>query len=210
MLLKICGLTRQEDVDAASRLGADLCGFIFHPKSPRHIDPVRAARLQSGSMRRVGIFVEQDAGEILRVMDKARLDFAQFHGRQSVECALAVGPAKVIRVIWPDLYCHRALLHNELQKLAASCSMYLLDAGFSGGGSGRRLEWRDLAGLISPHPWILAGGLNARNVGKALRQCDPAGVDFNSGIEDAPGIKNSGAMNAAAEILLKNANKDDG
>jgi len=197
MLIKICGLTRQEDMDAASELGADLCGFIFHPKSPRHVMPKRAARLRSGKMRRVGIFVEQRSEGILRVMDVARLDFAQLHGKQSVECALEIGPSRVIRVIWPDLYYHRALLHNELQKFSASCAMYLLDAGFLGGGSSNCLEWQDLAGLSAPHPWILAGGLNACNIGKALSQCTPSGVDFNSGIEEAPGIKNSDEMREA-------------
>ncbi|MDR2745098.1 MAG: phosphoribosylanthranilate isomerase [Desulfovibrio sp.] len=207
MLVKICGLTRQEDADAASRLGADLCGFVFHPKSPRHITPERAAQLRSGAMRRVGVFVEQQAEEILRVMDIARLDFAQLHGKQSAECACAVGPSKIIRVIWPDLYYHRALLHNELQKFASSCAMYLLDAGFSGGGSGKRLEWRDLAGLSAPRPWILAGGLNGHTVGRAVSQCDPACVDFNSGIEDAPGIKNLAKMRAAINFF-KNIDKD--
>ncbi|MDR1659938.1 MAG: phosphoribosylanthranilate isomerase, partial [Desulfovibrio sp.] len=132
MLVKICGLTRQEDVSAASRFGADLCGFVFHPRSPRYIAPERAGRLRSGTMRRVGIFVEQRAEEILRAMDAARLDFAQLHGGQSAECAHAVGRSKIIRVIWPDRHYHRALLHNELQKFAPSCAMYLLDAGFSG------------------------------------------------------------------------------
>lgn len=207
MLVKICGLTRQEDADAASRLGADLCGFVFHPKSPRHITPERAARLRSGAMRRVGVFVEQRAEEILRVMDVARLDFAQLHGGQSAECAYAVGPPKVIRVIWPDLYCHRALLHHELQKFAPSCAVYLLDAGFSGGGSGKRLEWQDLAGLAAPRPWILAGGLNGRTVGRAVSQCAPSCVDFNSGIEDAPGVKNLAKMRAAVDFV-KNLDKD--
>ncbi|MDR3359031.1 MAG: phosphoribosylanthranilate isomerase [Desulfovibrio sp.] len=209
MLVKICGLTRQEDVDAASRFGADLCGFVFHPKSPRHITPERAAQLRSGAMRRVGVFVEQRAEEILRVMDVARLDFAQLHGGQSAECAYAVGPAKIIRVIWPGLYYHRALLYNELRKYAASCAMYLLDAGFSGGGSGNRLEWRDLAGLPAPRPWILAGGLNGRTVGRAVSQCVPACVDFNSGIEDAPGIKNMIKMRAAVKFC-KHLDKDGG
>jgi phosphoribosylanthranilate isomerase len=209
MLVKICGLTRQEDVDAASRFGADLCGFVFHPKSPRYIAPERAGRLRSGAMRRVGVFVEQQAEEILYVMDAARLDFAQLHGRQSAECAFAVGPTKIIRVVWPDLYYHRALLHNELQRFAPSCAMYLLDAGFSGGGSGKRLEWQDLAGLSAPRPWILAGGLNGRTVGKAVSRCAPSGVDFNSGIEDGPGIKNPAKMRTVVN-LFRNTDKDSG
>lgn len=203
MLSKICGLTRQEDVDEAARLGARFCGFIFHPKSPRSIAPEQAARLQSGSMQRVGVFVEQNAGEIARIMREARLDLAQLHGGQSVACARDVGAERVIRVLWPDRYMHRALLHNELQKYAETCAWYLLDAGLAGGGSGRRLEWQDLYGLRAPHPWLLAGGLNADNVERALKQCAPDGVDFNSGIENAPGRKNLRKMAAAVRAAAQ-------
>lgn len=203
MLIKICGLTRQEDLDLASRLCVQFCGFIFHSKSPRCIAPEQAARLESGSMRRVGVFVEQEAEEIRQIMQAARLDLAQLHGGQSLECALAVGAERVIRVIWPDRYTHRAVLHAELLKHARACAFYLLDAGTAGGGSGRRLEWRDLSGLRPPRPWLLAGGLSADNVRQALRQCAPGGVDFNSGIEEAPGLKNAQKLQAAVAAALK-------
>ena len=68
MLIKFCGLTRQEDVDQAARLGATMCGFIFHARSPRGVTPAQAAALESGSMLRVGVFVEQNAEEIRRIM----------------------------------------------------------------------------------------------------------------------------------------------
>ena len=197
MLIKFCGLTRQEDVDQAVQLGAGMCGFIFHPRSPRGISPAQAAAMDSGTLRRVGVFVNQGADEIRRIMDEARLDYAQLHGHQSVECARAVGAERVIRVLWPDRYTHRALLYNDLQRNAEACAYYLLDAGLKGGGSGHRLDWSDLGSLRPPQPWLLAGGLNAANVGKALGMCTPAGVDFNSGVEDAPGRKNREKMAAA-------------
>lgn len=203
MLIKICGLTRQEDLELASRLGVQFCGFIFHPKSPRFMAPEQVARLESGPMLRAGVFVEQEAEEIRHIMKVARLDLAQLHGRQSLECALAVGAERVIRVIWPDRHAHRAVLHAELQKHAQACAYYLLDAGTAGGGSGRRLEWQDLSGLRPPRPWLLAGGLNAGNVPQALRWCAPEGVDFNSGIEDAPGLKNEQKLRAAVAAALK-------
>lgn len=202
MLIKICGLTRQGDVDAAVKLGAGFCGFIFHPHSPRFISPEAAGELESGSMLRVGVFVTQDAKEILRTMEQARLDLAQLHGMQSIECARVVGAERVIRVIWPDRYAHRALLYNEVQKYADSCAYYLFDAGSSGGGSGQRLPWQELYGLKREHPFFLAGGLKAENVGQAIISCDPEGVDFNSGIEDGPGLKNSLKMRAAIEAAL--------
>ena len=209
MLVKVCGLTRQDDVDAAARLGADFCGFIFHRASPRYVSPGQAIRLRSGGMRRVGVFVEQDAGEIVRIMREADIDLAQLHGAQSVECALAVGRERVIRVIWPDRYMHRALLYNEIRRYADSCAFYLLDAGLAGGGSGARLEWQDLNGIKIARPWFLAGGLNAGNVERAVAQCLPGGVDFNSGIEDAPGVKNARKMAAAiAAATRKNIRQE--
>ena len=100
------------------RVWARFCAILFFtPKSALHHSE-QAARLQSGSMQRVGVFVEQNAGEIARIMREARLDLAQLHGGQSVACARDVGAERVIRVLWPDRYMHRALLHNELQKYA--------------------------------------------------------------------------------------------
>lgn len=197
MLIKFCGLTRQEDVDQAAQLGAAMCGFIFHPRSPRGVTPALAAALESGSMLRVGVFVEQGAEEILRVMEEARLDMAQLHGRQSIECARSIGAKRVIRVLWPDRYTHRALLYNALQRHADACAYYLLDAGVRGGGSGRRLDWSDLGSLRPPRPWLLAGGLTPANVGQAVSMCLPEGVDLNSGVENAPGQKNRDKMAAA-------------
>ena len=197
MLIKFCGLTRQEDVDHAASLGAAMCGFIFHPRSPRGGTVAQAAAMDRGSKLRVGVFVNQGADEIRRIMDEARLDYAQLHGHQSVECARAIGAERVIRVLWPDRYTHRALLYNDLQRNAEACAYYLLDAGLKGGGSGHKLDWSDLASLRPAHPWLLAGGLSAANVAMAVGMCAPAGVDFNSGVEDAPGCKNREKMAAA-------------
>lgn len=207
MIIKFCGLTRQEDVDAAARLGAQMCGFIFHAQSPRGISPGQAAALDSGPMKRVGVFVRQGLEEIRRVMEEARLDYAQLHGSQSVECAVALGAERVIRVLWPDRYAHRALLHADLLRHADACAYYLLDAGLRGGGSGQRLDWDDLASLRPPRPWLLAGGLSAANAAGAVRACNPDGVDFNSGTEDAPGLKNKGSMEAAVAAAMSTSTR---
>ena len=95
MLLKFCGLRRQEDVALAARLGATHCGFVFHAGSPRCVDAVAVSRLESGAMLRVGVFTGQDSGEIARIMRLARLDMAQLHAGQSVECARRLGPERV-------------------------------------------------------------------------------------------------------------------
>ena len=85
--IKVCGITRQSDLSTAMGMGAHFCGFIFHPKSPRYIAPSRAAALDSALIRRVGVFVNQNAEEIMDVMKTARLEFAQLHGAQSLDCA---------------------------------------------------------------------------------------------------------------------------
>ena len=204
MLTKVCGLTRQEDVDAAARLGADFCGFIFHPASPRCISPQQARALDSGRMARVGVFVDQDAEEILAIMAGARLGYAQLHGAQDRATAQRIGPARVIRVLWPERFASRAELVAEMAAWADSCALFLLEAGHGGGGSGRPQDWTRLAGLVSPRPWLLAGGLTPGNTAAALAACAPGGLDFNSGVEEAPGNKSPDLLAAALAAAAGN------
>lgn len=205
MLLKFCGLRRQEDVTLAARLGATHCGFVFHAGSPRCVDAVTVSRLESGDMVRVGVFTGQDSGEIARIMRLARLDMAQLHADQSVECARQLGTERVIRVLWPQRYSDTAALETAAGQYADSCALYLLDAGRAGGGSGQTLAWEALGNLRLPHPWLLAGGMSPANLRQALMACRPDGVDCNSGVEDAPGQKDARAMadmaRLAGEIL---------
>lgn len=195
MKLKICGMKEQADLSHAAELGFDFCGFIFHEKSPRNIQPERAAGLETGKMRRIGVFVNQKAEEINGIMRLARLDFAQLHGSQSSEDIRAIGPGRVIRVLWPARYATVRELEAEAERY--ECALFLLDSGASGGGSGTRIDWKALAGLKLPAPWILAGGLGPGNLAEALSLCKPWGLDFNSGVEDGPGIKNHAKMLAA-------------
>lgn len=200
MKTKICGMTRQSDLEQAERLGFNLCGFIFHPASPRHIESQAAARLETGGMARVGVFVGQGAAEIIETMRVARLDYAQLHGCQTEQDAMRIGPERVIRVLWPERYA--SLAEMEAAARGFPCAAFLLDAGRQGGGSGESLAWRELADLGLPKPWFLAGGLNGENAGLAIKACRPWGLDFNSGLETAPGCKDFGKM-AAALMAVK-------
>lgn len=198
MLLKICGMRRQSDLDAAQAAGFDLCGFIFHAESKRYVEPEEAARLETGSMKRVGVFVNAPISEILAIMKTARLDYAQLHGEQEESVSAAIGWQRVIRVLWPDRY-------NSVSELGEAardhrCAFYLLDSGRSGGGNGSVLNWASLAGLYLPSPWFLAGGLKESNARMALQACFPHGLDFNSGLEDFPGVKNHQKILAAAAV----------
>lgn len=201
MLIKICGLTRQEDVDEAIGLGADLCGFVFHPASKRNITPDAVARIETGKLGRIGVFVDQQADEIMDIMASARLDYAQLHGPQDIECAKAIGPERVIRVVWPARHNDRQSLTGHLQAWADACAMFALDSGLAGGGSGQAQDWSLLQGLRPPRPWLLAGGLSASNVGQAIACCQPDGVEFNSGIEYYGGKKDRGKMAAAISAV---------
>lgn len=199
MLIKFCGITRQKDADEAARLGADMCGFIFHPSSPRYISPENAAKIASGNVARVGVFVRQNAAEILEIMQKARLDFAQLHGEQDIACAQAIGP-NVIRALWPARYEHIGQMLPDAEKFAPHCKYFLLDSGKAGGGHGQAPDFASLRGLELPRPYFLAGGLNADNIRLALDLCAPAGLDLNSGVEDAPGLKNAAKMAECARL----------
>ncbi len=201
--IKVCGQTHAGTVDASLAVGARYIGFIFHALSPRSITPERAACIASGCAERVGVFVSQGAPEIIWAMRIARLQYAQLHGKQSVDDADAIGAQRVIRVLWPQRYSSPKKLQEDIDAWAEHCAMYLLDAGDApcSGGTGRTLEAERLADLRFPHPWILAGGLRAENIPQLVRACHPDGLDLNSGVETAPGLKDPVKLLAAVRAL---------
>ncbi len=195
MLVKVCGITRAQDAQALQGLGVsgqgvDLLGFIFAGKSPRLVTPKFVAGLPPGPARRVGVFVEQTPDQVSQIMDAARLDFAQLHGAQDPEFCRQVGPERVITVFWPQRHATLAELEAEMARYADACAMMLLDAGASGGGHGRSLDFPALRGLHAPRPWLLAGGIGPDNAAQAL-EAAPAGLDLNSGVETSPGVKDA-------------------
>ncbi|AGW12509.1 phosphoribosylanthranilate isomerase [Megalodesulfovibrio gigas] len=201
VLVKVCGITRQEDADAAIAINASLLGFIFHPASPRAMTPAKARAICTGERMRVGVFVNQTPGEILDIMDDARLHLAQLHGDQDEACCLALGRQRVMRAFWPERHANLADFEAELARFAPFCRFFLFDAGASGGGHGKSLDWAALGRLKSPRSWFLAGGLSPDNVRQAVDACNPDGVDLNSGVEAAPGIKDPAKLAAAREAL---------
>ncbi|GHU40629.1 N-(5'-phosphoribosyl)anthranilate isomerase [Betaproteobacteria bacterium] len=190
--IKICGLTRPEDVDAAVVAGADAVGFVFYPQSPRYVSPEQAAAL----MRRlppfvlaVGLFVNAAPAEIEVALDVAPLNLLQFHGDESPE---ACGR-------WARPYIRAARVTPELDLLQyatrfSSARALLLDAFVPGfGGGGKVFDWSLIPPAL-PLPLVLSGGLNAENVGDAVRRVRPAAVDVSSGVESAPGVKDHQRM----------------
>ncbi len=195
--VKVCGITHQSNLDSCMGMGAQFCGFIFHPKSARYISPRRAAGLRTAQMKRVGVFVHQQEDEINNIANVAKLDFIQLHGDQSISCARNVGVDRVIRVLWPKRYATLQALEEEMERYADSCAWFLLEAGIQGGGSGKTIDWSTLSQLKSPRPWFLAGGLSPETIKEALSTCRPDGIDINSGIEWAPGQKSVSALLSA-------------
>ncbi|MGN1039012.1 MAG: phosphoribosylanthranilate isomerase [Mailhella sp.] len=194
MRIKICGMSEQHAIDAAAEMGVDYCGFVFHASSPRNIRPGDAALLKTHGMKRVGVFVKQSVEEIHAIVQKASLDYIQLHGRQSAAFARNFPAEKVIKVFMPAWYPSMTELQEEMEAFSEFCGMYLLDAGM---GSGKELDWKQLAHLSLPHPWLLSGGLGEENVAKALSACSPDGVDFNSRLESSPGHKSLMRMEGA-------------
>jgi phosphoribosylanthranilate isomerase len=200
-LIKVCGITRQQDADACLEAGVDMLGFIFHPQSPRRVTPEQAAGLRTPGALRVGVFVNQTQAEVLRVMDRARLDLAQLCGDNDPAFCRAVGPGRVMRVFWPERHSARAALEDDLHSLAPVMAYALLDAGTATGGHGRAQDAERLHGLDCPVPWLLAGGLGPETLPRALAACAPAGYDLNSGLESAPGVKDHRRIRAAVALI---------
>jgi phosphoribosylanthranilate isomerase len=170
VMIKVCGITRREDAEAAVQAGASAIGFIFHPKSPRYVTPEAAAVLGQGlSVLKVGVFVDESAAAVEAVVRTAHLDVVQIYGGQMPQ-----GPR-----VW------RAFrVQNGIDlALAEQSEAVLLDGPANGIG----FDWtqaKDVADRV-----IVAGGLNATNVAEAIRVARPWGVDASSGLETAPGIK---------------------
>lgn len=192
--LKICGLTRAEDVRLASELGAAAVGFVFAAGSPRRVSLERAGELSAAAgpgVTRVGVFVEEERAFIGEAVEAASLDVAQIHRPLRAE-DLEETPAPVVAVVSVAGLDAPVPPPEWLRR----CRWLLFDAGGSArtGGSGTRFDWSVLSGKTFPVPLYLAGGLDASNVGDAIERVRPDGVDVASGIERAPGVKDPEKM----------------
>jgi phosphoribosylanthranilate isomerase len=203
--VKICGLTRAEDVQVAVEAGANAIGFVF-TASPRRINietAVRLSRYVPSGVLRVGLFLDQERSEIERVVHSVPLDLLQFHGNETEQECDLFGLPWLKAVAMED-----AGSVKRAQRDYPGAAGLLLDSHSKGerGGSGRVFDW-SLSAPQAKAIW-LAGGLNADNVGQAIRTVKPFAVDVSSGVEIRPGIKDAGMIKAffkavrAAEIEL--------
>ena len=189
IFVKVCGITSQKDADVVSELGADLIGFIFDKKSPRYISPEDCHAITTPGLMRVGVFTGHTLEEVRDIMKRATLDLAQLHGDFDISFAEQLGRTKVLRVLWPERYNTNEEMVEDMQRHAHCTRFFLFDAGSSGGGHGKEQDWDFLAGTRAVKTWFIAGGLGPDNLKKAVMACNPCGLDFNSGVESTPGVK---------------------
>ena len=192
--IKVCGLTRPDDVALCRELGAAYLGFNFSSRSPRSVAPAsRAALLDaSGDAFRVGIFVDEPEEEIREAISAMRLDAVQVH-RELDPRDLELG-SPVIAVARVS----GGAAKLPAPALLARCRAILFDTAHAErpGGTGIPFDWSILDGRALPVPAGIAGGLNAGNVGRAIAAVRPDFVDVASGVESSPGIKDPGKLRA--------------
>ncbi len=200
--IKICGITNIEDALEAYSMGVDALGFVFAP-SPRRIEPVVARdiiRHLPERVLKVGIFVDQDLPEVERIAVECALSAVQLHGNESPEYCreLSLPVIKAIRVIGFESL-------KEMEKYREATLLLDTFSSLRRGGTGVAFPWAIAERARESRAFILSGGLNPKNVGRAIRMVRPFGVDVSSGVESNPGKKDLSKM---AEFIreVKEAN----
>jgi phosphoribosylanthranilate isomerase len=193
--VKVCGITRQEDAEAAVALGADALGFVFWPRSPRAVAAAQARDIVAQLppfVVPIGVFVDEPPDGVARMVHDVRLRGVQLHGDERVEdfAALPVGVVKAV-ALETSADADRALA------VPAGVTV-LLDARdpVRRGGTGTTIDWSLAATVARQRRIILSGGLTAANVADAIGTVRPYAVDVSSGVEQAPGIKDPARLRA--------------
>jgi phosphoribosylanthranilate isomerase len=205
--IKICGLTRESDVDAAVDAGADAVGFVLYERSPRHVSLARAtdlARRLPPFVTPVALFVNANDAEVDAVIAAIPQVLLQFHGDET--------PQACGRSRQPYLRAARVRPGFDLLDFAARfahAQALLLDADVDGyGGGGKVFDW-SLAHAAVPLPVVLSGGLHAANVIHGIRQLRPWAVDVSSGVESAKGIKDARAIRRFCDAVREADARED-
>ena len=185
--LKVCGITSLEDAKTAIECGADFLGFNFYERSPRYISPASAKLIIDAvaGVTAVGVFVNTESSEVLRIMEESGVGLAQLHGDESPEVCEEIGPQRVIKAL-------RIGEHFEPRDALKFPSFAILLDTYDKsmyGGTGRVTNWAKAREAANLTRVILAGGLSPGNIAEAIFEVRPFAVDVNSGVESAPGRK---------------------
>jgi len=203
--IKLCGLRRTEEVQAAAYAGADAIGLVFYPPSPRYVSPLQAAALLTALppfVSSVGLFVNASATEVAHVLNIAPVAMLQFHGDESVADCCTIAETvnrpflRALRVR-PDMNGADLLEYEHVYRLASPLfAGLLLDTWVDDyGGSGKVFDWSLIPAELA-HRAVLSGGLSVQNVTDACARVRPFAVDVSSGIEVSKGVKDASLMHA--------------
>lgn len=202
-VVKICGLKTAEAVDTAVRAGADMAGFVFFQKSPRHVTPAianaLAARVPAGIVK-TALTVDATDEALIVITAAGAIDLLQLHGTETpervreVKARFGLPVMKALPIAGPDDVAAARAFDGVADRL-------LFDAkppkdATRPGGNALAFDWGLLKGTSWTVPWLLAGGLTPENVAEAIRAADAPGVDVSSGVESAPGVKDPDKIRA--------------
>jgi phosphoribosylanthranilate isomerase len=211
-LVKICGLSTPETLDAAIAAGAQMAGFVFFAPSPRNLDLGTARALGAraeGRIARVALTVDADDVFLDAAVEALRPDLLQLHGKESPARTAAIRARFGLPVM-------KAIGVSDVADLAAVTAYedvvdrILFDAkpprgAVLPGGNGLAFDWTILRHVRTRKPWMLSGGLDASNVGEAVRISGAGAVDVSSGVESAPGVKDPQRIAAFVAAVRKSA-----
>ncbi|MEI9415836.1 phosphoribosylanthranilate isomerase [Mesorhizobium sp. Cs1321R2N1] len=194
--IKICGLKTDLAMAAALAGGASHVGFIFFPKSPRYVEPVEAGRLREAARgKALAVAVTVDASDTVldEIVEKMQPDMLQLHGSETPERVTELKARHGLPVM-KALPLSEAADLDRMRPFVGVADRFLFDAkppkgSELPGGNGVAFDWRILAGLDAGIDYMLSGGLNAANIGDALRLANPPAIDISSGVESVPGVK---------------------
>lgn len=197
--VKICGITRVGDALAAAHAGADAIGLVFYPPSPRHLSVEQARQIVAALppfVSVVGLFVDEEPERVRQVMTQLPLDLLQFHGEETPDYCRQFGRRYMKAVRMRDDVDLHAISRDYADASALLVDAYVPDRV---GGTGKTFDWQRLPANLDSN-LILAGGLDADNIGSAIRQVRPWGVDVSGGVEliDDDGRRHGGIKSEAA------------
>ncbi|MGD8366948.1 MAG: phosphoribosylanthranilate isomerase [Desulfobacterales bacterium] len=206
--VKICGLTRVDEALACAAAGADAVGCVFYPKSPRFVTTSRAEEIRQALERKVtvvGVFVDAPDHEILRIRDRTGIDAVQLHGREP--------PEQVERLVSEGLLVVKALFANtdpspaDAERYPAGAFLVECAGGPLPGGNALAWDWAAAKPLAARYPLVIAGGLTADTVFRALLSSGADAVDVSSGVELAPGRKSPDLVAAFIDEVARCADR---
>jgi phosphoribosylanthranilate isomerase len=206
--VKICGITNLDDALAAVEAGAELLGFNFYTKSPRYVTPTDASRIVEQlpeRVKRVGVFVNEDAGGVARIASEAGVNVVQLHGDETPEFCAALLGLSVVKALRVGKE-FRVEDASKFETDAVLLDAYVKDFR---GGTGHTFDWsiasrtREVVRRL-----FLAGGLTPDNVGAAIKSVRPFAVDVCSGVETAPGRKSFELMRRFVEAVRASEAED--